>query len=270
MDMYIEDFLIQNCLINLCLLKLVKTTTKHATNTFKLLLASLFGTIISILTAKLLTNILICNILKFLGYMLMLKICFKTTFKQFLTELILLLLYSFAFYGLTIVLNKNYVLTDYGILTEQKINMWTMLSICLIASHIFELVAKHIKYKLKTNNLIYSVNLKIKQNTISVNAFLDTGNMLTINNQPVLILDLSSFLQLSKQSYIDYILAKHPQNLQVATVTGKSNLKLYVLDNLQINIDGKVKEFQNPIVAVNDCDKFKQSNYQALLSPAFL
>lgn len=270
MEIYIEDFILQNTLINFCLLRLVQITTKSKTKFFLLLLSSLIGAGFSVLSASVLTNHIIINLLKFVCAMLMIKLCFKTKFKQFIINFILLFAYTFAICGLVTSLSSNSYLTAVGIVVANKINLWLIMLFCLIFSYIFEMVAKHIKLSMQLNNLIYQIKLISNNNTIKINAFLDTGNMLNIDGQPVLVLDLSSYLSLTKQTYIDFLLKQSDKNLNLQTVAGSSNLKLAQIDDMQIKINGKIKNFKNQLVAINTSDKFINTNYQALISPAFL
>lgn len=270
MEIYIEDFIIQNTLINWCLLRLTQITTKSKTDCFKLLLASIIGSGFSVLAASVFTNLVIINALKFVCAVAMLCLAFRQNFKQFVTNFILLFDYTFALCGLVSSLSTNIYTTNMGLLCVNKLNLWGILGLALVSSYIFEMVARHIKLKIKLNNLVYSITLKSSTKAIKINAFLDTGNMLTINGQPVLILDLTSYLKLTNLSYVQFVL-KPPQcqNLALETVAGACQLKLFTLDKLSIDMHGTTKVISNPIVAVNNGDKFKATNYQALLSPAF-
>ncbi len=270
MEIYIEDFLIQNTIINLCLLRLVQITTKTKSNTFKLMLASVVGAAFSSIAASALTNSIAINLLKLVCAIFMIKICFKGCFKQFITHFALLFAYTFALCGAVILVCQNAKFVHFGIATN-NINLWFVMLGCLVFSYLFEFVAKHIKLKMQLNNLVYEVKLTNKNNSLKINAYLDTGNMLNIEGKPVLILDLTSYLTLTKQTYLDYVL-KPPNtaDLQLQTVAGSASLKLDVLDNVEIYINGQKKIFKNQIVAINNVDKFSSTNYQALLSPEFL
>ena len=84
MEIYIETFLIQNILINFCLLKLVHLTTKSKTNFLKLLTSSFLGAIPSVFIVLFLNNVLILNLSKLITALLMLITAFKQTKKQFI------------------------------------------------------------------------------------------------------------------------------------------------------------------------------------------
>lgn len=271
MTIYIEDFILQNTIINLCLLRLVQLTTKTQTNLFKLTIASLIGAGFSVLTASAVNNITLLNLIKIFCAVLMLKIAFKSKFKQFVFNFALLFAYTYALCGIITSLSNNCYLTNVGFVVSYKINLWWVMFLCLMSTYLFEFVAKHIKLKMQINNLVYKITLFSQNNRLNINAYLDTGNMLNVNGQPVLILDITSYLKLTKQNYIDFYLKQAPtQNLKLSTVAGYSNLKLVTLDNMEIKINGKIKKYQKPLVAINSTDKFSKTNYQALISPAFL
>ncbi len=270
MNIYIEDFILQNSLINLCLLRLTQLTTKNKTSFFKLVFSSIIGTGFNVLCAGFVTDAIIINLLKVLCAFVMLKIAFKINFKQLLGNMLLLFAYTLALCGLVISLCGGGNLNSGGIVFANNIHLWQVLAICLIGSYLLTFVARQIKLKLNLSNLIYSIKLKKDGNTLSLHAFLDTGNMLHINGQPVLVLDLDSYLSLTKQTYIDYLLRPNStQNINLQTVSGCNIVKLYSIDELQIKINRKVKIIQSATVAVVN-QKFSSGNYQALLSPAFL
>ncbi len=269
MQVYIEDFLFQNMLINFCLLRLVQVTTKSKTSFFLLYVSSLIYAGINAISTGILHNNLLINIVKFVGFVVMLKLCFKSNFKQFIAQILLLYAYSFALCGVTLSFGTSQKMTSFGVIVASKVNMWLIVASCIGFTYLFEAIAKHIKFKLQINNLVYPITLKLQNHTVNINAFLDTGNMLNLNGKPVLILDLSSYLKLSKQNYVEYIL-NSSEHIQTSTITGKNNLKIFELDLLKIKINGKLKQIEKPLVAVNCVDKFDKTGYQALISPAFL
>lgn len=270
MEIYIEDFILQNSLINMCLLRLTQLTTKNQTSLFKITFASIVGTGFSVLCAGFVSNAVIINLLKIICAFVMLKICFKINFKQVLGSLLILFAYTLALCGLVNLLCGGGNLSTGGIMFANNIHLWQVLAICLVGSYLLGFVASQIKLKLNLSNLIYSIKLKQNGNCLTLHAFLDTGNMLNLNGQPVLVLDLDSFLRLTKQTYIDYLLKQSNQNsLDLQTVSGCNKLNLFQIDELQIKINHKTKTFNLAMVAVSN-QKFSSGNYQALLSPAFL
>jgi len=269
MEIYIEEFLIQNILINLCLLKLIEITTKCKTSFFKLFLASIVGSCFSVAVVYFLNKLLIVNILKFMCALIMLSIAYKQGKKQLIFNLILLFIYTYAFGGAVSSLISTTYVTNFGIITNTKVNLNIICLIILIITYLFQFIAKNIKFKLKTNNLIYKLKLFKNNRNISVNAYLDTGNFLNINGKAVIIVDLDSYLKLTKSNLIDFYLTKTEQ-IKTGTVTGNSNLKVFLLDKVEIEINNKTQILTNQYIAVNTNPSFKNANYQALLSPLIL
>ena len=88
---------------------------------------------------------------------------------------------------------------------------------------------------------------------------------MNINGEPVIIIDLKSYLKLSDKNLIDFYLSKNDE-IVANTVNGSNNLKLFKIDKVEIKIDNERKIYLNQYIAVSP-NKFKDSNYQALLSP---
>lgn len=269
MTIYIESFILQNLIINFCLLRLVKITVKPKTSFFRLMCASIVGALFSVVGAMFLTNNIMLNSLKFVCAVLMVLLAFKQTKRQFVFNFILLFIYTFALSGAITNLAGNCYATSFGVIISSKISLEMVLGFVIVLTYLFELVAKHLKFKIKTNNLIYPITLHFNNNKISINAFLDTGNFLKYNNQPVVIVDLAAYLKLTKKSYMNFVLSK-AETVNLGTVTGKNSLKLFKIDLLDVKVDGKIKSFKNQYIAVNTMANFKNTNYQALITTGLI
>ena len=269
MTIYIEIFLLQNILINFCLIKLIQSTTKSKTRFFKMFLSSFVGAIASVLSIMFLDNNLILNITKFVTALVMILLAFNQTKKQFITNMILLFLYTYAFGGLVTSLSSQTYHTSFGIVTTSKFSLEFICILIIVATYIFDLVLRHIKLKIKTNNLIYQLTLTQGEKTLKVNAYLDTGNFLNHQVKPVLILYLKSYLKLTNKNLIDFYSSKM-ESIQTSTVNGHNELRIFHVDKIEIKTDKTKIEIKNQLVAINTTNCFKNTNYQALLSPLFL
>ena len=269
MEIYIEVFLIQNILINFCLLKLVYLTTKIKTTTFKLILSSLLGAVPSVLTAIIIQNNIVLNIVKITTAMLMLIVAFKQTKKQFIFNYMLLFLFTYAFGGIVISLSSQVYFTSFGAVLTSKFSLELICIIFIIFTYVYEHLVKHLKLKINTNSLIYNLKLSHKNNTISINAYMDTGNLINHNGEPVLILDLDAYLKLTKTNLINF-LSSNMETISTTTINGSNKLKLFKIDKIEIKNKNKIIEINSCYVAINQINRFKNTNYQALLSPLFL
>lgn len=269
MTIYIESFLIQNILINFCLLRLVYLTTKSKTSTFKLVLSAIVGAIFSVVCAYLLTSNLIMNAIKLITSIAMIIIAFNVNFKQFLFDFILLFAYTYAVFGAIIALSSASYFTSFGVVTASKINLNLIAILVIVLSYIFELVCKHIKFKIKSNNLIFPITLIDNGNKVKIDAYLDTGNLLNVAGEPVIVVDASEIMKLKKINFINLYLYKG-ETVATNTVCGSDNLKIFKIDSMQLKIGKEIKNYTNQLVAVNLSNTFKNTNYKALLSPLLL
>ena len=269
MTIYIESFLIQNILINFCLLRLVLLICKPTSSFFRLCLASILGASFSVISSTCLKNYMLINLLKLVAAISMITIAFKQTKKQFVFNFILLFALTNAFAGAIISFSSNTYITHLGIITASKINLEIVTSSIIILTYIFELIAKHLKFKFKLNNFIYKTTLIKNGNKITINSFLDTGNLLNYNGNPVIIIDLNTFLKLNKINLIEFYLNK-TEEIKLNTVTGSRNLKLFKLDCIIIHHGKFNKKYDNQYIAVNTDNCFKNTNYKALLSPILM
>lgn len=269
MTIYIEYFLLQNIVINFCLIRLVYLTTKNKTNNFRLLFASILGACFSVVSAIFISNTLLINCLKFISAIVIITTSFKSSLKGLILNVILLFLYTHALGGIIISLSSNTHVTSFGIVTSSKLNLWLIMFLVIVFTYIFELATKNISFKIKTNNLIYKTTLSLNKKNLTINAFLDTGNMLNYNDKPVLIIDLESYLKLANISIVDYLNNK-TNYISTGTVTGNSKLKLFTIDKVTIFKDKQKLIIEQPYIAIQQNALFKKTNYQGLLSPLML
>lgn len=269
MVIYIESFLLQNILINFCLLRLVKITLKSKSSFLRLILGSMFGAFCSVITVVFVSNNLLLNLIKLICAVGMILFSFKQSKKNHIISLILLFVFTYTLGGAVTSLASKAYSTNIGIVYVSKFSLEAICLILIIFTYIYEKLLKYIKYKIKSNNFIYSINLHYKENSLKIDAYLDTGNLLNYEGNPVIIIDLDAYLKLTKSNLINFYLNNHPE-IKTSTVNGNNGLKLVQIDQMDINIDGETKIFKNQYIAINTNTIFKDTNYQALLTPLLL
>ena len=80
---------------------------------------------------------------------------------------------------------------------------------------------------------------------------------------------MESYLKLSKTNIIQFLSSKSNQ-IATSTINSKNNLRLVQIDSLEMTIDKTNVKFNKPYLAISTSNSFKNTNYQALLSPLFL
>lgn len=258
MTIYIESFLIQNFFVNFCLLRLVELTTKQKTSLIKMVFAAIFGAILSAVAVA--SSDIVSNILRVICPVAILM-CFKAKFRQHIYNFVLFFMFEFAMLGGFMAL-KN-------ILKLNNLNIEIFTISTIVLTYLFEFVVKKIKFKIKTNNLIYKITLCNNKNEIKINAFLDTGNLLQYNCQPVVVVDLDSFLKLTKTDLVSFYLTAG-ESINLSSVAGSNQLKIFKIDKIKVDINYTQKIFENQYIAVNTIGSFKNTNYQALISAQFV
>lgn len=269
MTIYIEDFIIQNVLINLCLLRLVSFTLKSKTNFFRLILVSIVGASSSVIVAVFIDNIVMLNCLKLISAIVMICCAYKCNFKEKIFAFLSLFLYTYAIGGLISSISSATYKTNFGIVTTSKFNLSSVCIIVILLTFIIEKIATILKHKFKSNTLVYNLKLTNKNHSINVKAYLDTGNFLSFHGQPVVVLSQSAFMKLNQINQIEF-LCSPCEFLQTSTVNGTSRLKLYKIDEISFVVGKKQIKKANQYVAINSNPQFNKENYDALLSPLCL
>ena len=266
MTIYLEDFLLQNIIINFCILRLVYISTKYRTNNYKLVISSILGAVFSAISATYISDLLMTNIIKLLCSLLMILISFNIRIKQFIYSYILLFIYTYALGGVMMNFASNSYFSSNGIIMQSKFNLELVTLFIVVLTYIFEISLKHVRNKIINNNFICNIHLKSGKKTLKIKAFIDTGNNLSFNGKSVMILDNSCFLKLIDLKYF----SKKPLTINTATISGNKSLTLFLIDEIKIYSNKKPKIIKNQYIAVDNMNTFSNTNYQALLSPTMI
>lgn len=265
MEIYIEDFLIQNFLINFCLLKLVEVTTKSKTSIFRLVLSSILSAGFSVVSVIYIGNSFAMNISKLICSLLMVAIAFKNSKKSFVFNYILLFVFTYAIGGTITSICCNAYVTNFGTVITSNVNLSKITMCVIFLTYIIQFVAKKMKFKIKSNNYIFPIKIYFNNAILDLKAFLDTGNLLSYNNNPVLVLNSLTVLKMNSKIFVDSF--KNSCFLQTNTVVGVKKLPIIQCEKVEIKINKAKKCFSNVYLALSQ--NFSASNYDALLSPYF-
>ena len=256
MTIYIESFLIQNALINYCLLNLIKVSLKPQAHHARMIVSAIIGAIVSAL-GLCINNPAIGFAFKLLSPLILIFIAFKIKKKQIAYGVLLFYLYGFCFLGASVFVIKKF-----------KISIEMIAIFAIIISYVFEKVVSKLGFKIKNGNFIYQIGLSLNKKQVYINAFLDSGNLLTYNGQPVVIVDLKTYLKLTGMDILSFYLSKG-ESINLHSMAGQKKLRVFMIDKISIKINGKVKWLDNQYIAVNDI-AFKSTNYQALITPQMI
>lgn len=174
MVVYLDVLMLENMIINSFLIYVTSQLMKIKINMWKLMLASLFGSLYVILYL-LYGKIFSSMILKLLISFLMILIAYKgRSIKKILLGSLLLINMSMLLAGFCIftAASKN-IYIDWNNISYKNVFLGIMLTYILSWQSFY-----YLKEKRRVDNLLYDVEIVSKYGSIIVKCFLDTGNNL--------------------------------------------------------------------------------------------
>lgn len=231
MQVYIEYAILDNLIINTIILCLTSFCLRLKICFWRLFLAVIIGTTITILMPLYIVKFEI--IVKIATGLIMCLICCTAKgLRSNITYIIVFLTTTFVIGGFCFFIIY--------LLGGDSENLPVPLSIItlLIAVYVYFL-AKAIKVfycKKRVHSFIYSVKIKYKNKCVKVNAFLDTGNRLIDNQKPIVIINQKTFEKLCniKLSYIllykDLSRINNAHYIKYNTISGQDKLLVFSVD----------------------------------------
>ena len=267
MIIYIEQVILTNFLIDFCMLLILSKIIYHKPNFKRIILSSLFGSV-SCLIFPFCTTSLLVNLLKFLSAIIMLQIL-NINKKQLIPSIITMLIISYIFGGA--------VLANYGTNTSNGYaiklkNLIPIFAVSFILTILTCKVIDFIKSKIIANSNIYSITLINGNNKINIDSFIDSGNSLLDENQPVSLINFDTFNQLTNITLNQYLLNQfdvltNPHFITANTIAGKRKILVFTINELHLNSTHH-KIYKNVKLGVAmHFDKNK--NYKAILNSYF-
>ena len=168
MIIYLDVIIFLNFIINYCFMQLIYILFHEKENIIRIILSSLISVM---LLLSFLLNHHIYNFIKIIGGIILILFAFKyTTKKRFIINVCLFYLLQYSFIGILSIFNITGCFC-----------LLILLVVCLIVVIIFN------KNQFEYKN--YNIELKINNKQIKMIGFLDTGNVASYWNKPIIFLD---------------------------------------------------------------------------------
>ena len=268
MKVYIEQVLLTNFIIDFCILIMVSKCVCSHTNFKRIVLSALFGSCASLIL-PFCSHILLANTLKILSGIIMLQILNIKTKKQLALSYALMLVISYIIGGAVL---SNFGVSSGGGYAIKQTSLIPVFAITIIFTFITCKLIAWIKSKISTNCNIYDISLINKDIEIKIKSFIDSGNGLYDNNQPVSLINFDTFTRLTRIN-LDQYLTNSFDNLnnahfiQANTIAGKRKILVFTIDELHIN-KHTTKVYKNVRLGVAlHFDNTKE--YKAILNSSF-
>jgi len=285
---YIDIILLENIGMNYILLMATAILIKKETKILRTLLASMVGAVFAIISYAQILPMYSSLLAKILVSIVMVYIALKPqTAKTLLKHIILFYFVSFVFGGCAFAL--LYIIRPEQILMKNGVYIGTYpIKIAILAGVIgiplLQIVARLLKHKL-SHQRIYEITIHLNQKTKTVNALLDTGNLLKepITGVPVMVVEkraLEDFIPNSILEHIEEIIGGDVQSIENENMEYISKLKIIPFTSLgknngmllgmkaekiTVHIEDTEEEIPNIIIGIYDQIFSKNHQYAALI-----
>ncbi len=264
MTIYIEQVLITNFIIDYCILMIISKCIYSKPNFKRIALSSIFGSVAS-LVVPYCSHFILSNALKILTSIIMLQII-NLHKKQLVSGTLLMLVISYVMGG---ALLSNFGVPTNGGYALTNINLIYVFAICIIFTFLISKLIPWLKSKITTNSNIHDITLINNNISVSIKSFIDSGNALHDNNEPVSLINFDTFNQLTNISLSQYLnnqfdTLNNPHFINASTIAGNRKILVFTINALHI----KNKIYNN--VKLGVALKFDNTKeYKAILNSCF-
>ena len=286
MTVYIDIILLENLCMNYIILFATAYIMKLKISHIRLVASSGIGAIYSIMLYMQILPIYSNLIMKIVLSIAMVYIAYMPrNIKNIVKQLIIFYLISFAFGGCAFAL--LYFIKPENIIMKNGVYIGTYpIKIALLGGIVgFVIAFKIIKNRASKKDIIYPLEIKINEKSISMNALLDTGNMLKdpITLMPVIVVEkemLYDFLPKEILNNLEKIIGGDTKEVTEKNVEYMSKFRIipynsigrqnglmlgFKADKVKIIIDDEEKEVNNAIIGIFN-ESFNSNTYSALIS----
>lgn len=289
MTIYIDIIIVENLIMNYIILYATGLISKSKKSYIRMFLASLIGAIYATLEYVLKVNIYSNIILKTILSIIIVYVAFyPQDVKKMCKQLLLFYVTTFTFGGIATYL--IYVLKPQNIIIKNGMYVGTyVLKVIFIGAIVGTIILvtafKMAKNKLTKKDMICKVKIKLNGKEETVEAMVDTGNMLKepITGTPVVVVERTSLYELlpkeilnNTESILGGDFEKIPEEIKNEYVPklklipfaslGKQNGMLVGIKPEKIEvINEQAKEEKNAIIGIYNKSLTKKGEYKALI-----
>lgn len=271
MEVYVEYVILDNFVIDYIILSITNKMLKLQCSNKRLLLISFLGVVISLISPFLSGIWLILT--KLLSGMLMPLLMLKhLSFKKFILTFLTFLVSTMIMGGACIMICSIFQIEwiiDNGTLQIYSFPIGLALLICLILYFILKNLINQFYTQKKMEKFLYDVTICYLGKKIDCKAFLDSGNRLSENHKPVILINFKTLSKLTKVELCDVLLKrtqkinlKNLHELEVKSIAKSSKILVFEIDNIVI----ENKNFSNILAGIS-LTSFESVNADCILSP---
>lgn len=284
MEVYIEDVILDNFIIDFIILWTTAKLLHLKPNYIFIILASAFGVGLTFVNFFISLTGFFLFAFKLLIGLSMVAIAFrekffKKIFLQYLTFLFITFIYGGACFLICFSFGNIIIATNGVVSYELALPLGIIAGIIFAISLFLFQVFQKIKDKAKVENFVYDAMICNNNCQIHLKAFLDTGNTLIdpITNKPVVFISYDNFKRLFKTVPLHEILLRKPikqlknmHYIPALSVGQKSDILIFTIENFSVSQNKFKYHFKNAVLGLTFANLDKQLDCGLLLNSKLL
>lgn len=223
MDVYAEQILLENLIINYIILYATKIFTKSDTSKMRIFVASLIGSVYTMVVFFPSIAFMLRFIAKVIVAVIIIRVAFNPkNVRVFIKTMATFHLVAFTFAGVCLSLlyatNIDTYIAD-GVFYISNFKIKKLIIAIAFSWILFQVTLEYLKNKnIKINNLIF-LTIKFKDKEISLKGMVDTGNSLKdpLNKLPVIVVEFMAIKELFPESIQEVFENYSENNLDLFT-----------------------------------------------------
>ena len=275
MQVYIEYVIIDNLIIDYLIIFFTKMFLSYKLKASNVLVAVSFGVVSAVVLPLYSIKTIYLFFIKIMTGLLMTLMLKKySNFRQYLTTCIVLFTLTFLFGGLCIGINSMFGLETTGgqvLINGFEFPVSVFVLFASLYLYLFIQLIKYTKHRNKLSNFYFDVEITLNNKNYYLRGYLDSGNKLLDNGNPVVIIPFKTFAKVFK----DYPLEKiplglapnNPHYLSTISVGDINKILVLEIDKLLIKNNEKNKEYTNVKLGLSKASF--SSDFDLLLHSSF-
>ena len=275
MEVYIEYVILDNLIIDYLIIFFTSMIMSCKYNLKNIVVAVMFGVVGAVVFPLYYITTFYLTCVKIMTGFLMVALLKKyANFREYLTTCIVLFTITFLFGGLCIGVNSMFGIETSG--GQVLINGYSFpVSVfVLFASgyfYLFVQLIKYSKYKNKLTNFYFDVQVVLNSRRYFLRGYLDSGNKLLDNGQPVVVVPFKIFLKVFKDYPIEKVVLgcapNNPHYINIISVSEMDKMLVLEIDKILIKNNEKNKEYTNVKLGLSKANF--SSDFDILLHSTF-
>ena len=256
MQVYIEYVLIDNFIIDYLLLKASFVMTGICVKKRRLFLCAFLGSAFALVFPLLNFNLFFISLLKIISGAIIILISYNyKTVKSFFVQYLCFLFLTFALGGILLGICSIFNIEP------SNLSLWIFIIPIYCIIKVLVSVILYFYHKTLEHSFNCDCTLFKGEKVLQINGFIDTGNALTYQNKPIIVIGKKNIFSII--SVNDFI--KNTTFLKYKTSAGIAKMPIYSIDKIVVKFENKIIVKNNIFVGVGEVGE-----KQLLLSPVFL